>query len=50
MLRNREHWMVIGVLLISLTMLWRAYALEGDALREDAAASAPPAATSAPAR
>ena len=49
MLRNREHWMVIGVLLISLTMLWRAYALEGDALREDAA-PAPRAATSAPAR
>jgi len=27
MLRNREHWMVIGLLAISLFMLWRAYSL-----------------------
>jgi len=26
MLRNREHWMVIGLALLSLLMLWRAYA------------------------
>lgn len=26
MLRNREHWMVIGLLLISLFLLWRGYA------------------------
>ncbi len=45
MLRNREHWMVIGVLLVSLVFLWRAYALEGKALREDSAA--PATATSA---
>lgn len=25
MLRNREHWMVAGVLLLSLYLLWRAY-------------------------
>ena len=28
MLRNREHWMVVGFLLISLLLLWRAYALQ----------------------
>ena len=27
MLRNREHWMVVGLLAISLFLLWRAYAL-----------------------
>jgi len=26
MLRNREHWMVLGVLAVSLFLLWRAYA------------------------
>ncbi len=46
MLRNREHWMVIFVLLISLLFLWRAYAIEEDALREDAGAAAPPPAAS----
>lgn len=29
MLRNREHWMVVGFLLISLLLLWRAYSLQG---------------------
>jgi len=28
MLRNREHWMVIGLLALSLYLLWQAYALE----------------------
>jgi protein-S-isoprenylcysteine O-methyltransferase Ste14 len=27
MTRNREHWMVIGLAIISLLLLWRAYAL-----------------------
>jgi len=44
MLRNREHWMVIGVLAVSLTLLWRAYAIEGEALRGGPSAS-PPAAS-----
>jgi len=28
MLRNREHWMVIGLLVISAFMLWRSHSLE----------------------
>lgn len=28
MLRNREHWMVVGLLAVSLFLLWRAYALQ----------------------
>jgi len=28
MLRNREHWMVIGLALLTLLMLWRAYSLQ----------------------
>ena len=28
MLRNREHWMVIGLLAISAFMLWRSYSIE----------------------
>lgn len=28
MLRNREHWMVLALLALSLFMLWRAYALQ----------------------
>jgi protein-S-isoprenylcysteine O-methyltransferase Ste14 len=45
MLRNREHWMVIVVVAISLLMLWRAYSLEGDALGGEASArpAEPPA-------
>jgi hypothetical protein len=27
MVRNREHWMVLGLLAVSLFMLWKAYAL-----------------------
>ncbi len=49
MLRNREHWMLAGVLLISLLLLWRAYALEGAALRGDATGSPPPPAAAEPA-
>jgi len=29
MLRNREHWMVAGVLVITLTLLWKAYFIQG---------------------
>lgn len=28
MLRNREHWMVVGLLAVSLFLLWRAYSFE----------------------
>ena len=28
MLRNREHWMVVGLALLTLFMLWRAYSLQ----------------------
>jgi protein-S-isoprenylcysteine O-methyltransferase Ste14 len=28
MVRNREHWMVVCLLIVSLFMLWRAYALQ----------------------
>ena len=28
MLRNREHWMVVGLALVTLFMLWRAYSLQ----------------------
>ena len=28
MLRNREHWMLIGLTLVTLLMLWRAYDLQ----------------------
>jgi protein-S-isoprenylcysteine O-methyltransferase Ste14 len=29
MLRNREHWMVIGLVVVILALLWRAYNLAG---------------------
>ncbi len=29
MLRNREHWMVIGLIVIIIALLWRAYSLAG---------------------
>ncbi len=29
MRRNREHWMVVGLLLVTLFLLWRALALQG---------------------
>jgi protein-S-isoprenylcysteine O-methyltransferase Ste14 len=47
MLANREHWMVIGVFAISSLLLWRAYSLEGEALRKEAVSppAEPPAAT-----
>jgi len=32
MLRNREHWMVIGILLISALLLWKAYEIPGRAI------------------
>ncbi len=50
MLRNREHWMIVGVLLVSLLFLWRAYSLEGDALRDGGSPAAPPPASSEPTR
>ncbi len=28
MLRNREHWMVVGLLLVTMLLLWRAHSLE----------------------
>jgi protein-S-isoprenylcysteine O-methyltransferase Ste14 len=47
MLRNREHWMVVGLLGVSLLMLWRAYSIQGDALGAEAVRpEEPPAATS----
>jgi protein-S-isoprenylcysteine O-methyltransferase Ste14 len=50
MLRNREHWMVVAVVGISLLMLWRAYSLEGDALGGEATRPAEPPAAASPAR
>jgi protein-S-isoprenylcysteine O-methyltransferase Ste14 len=29
MLRNREHWMLLGLLTLTLFLLWRAYSLRG---------------------
>jgi hypothetical protein len=47
MLRNREHWMAIGVLAISLLLLWRAYSIQGRDLGAEAPApAAAPEATS----
>lgn len=44
MLRNREHWMVIGILVISGLLLWKSYqaphALPGPAPSEEGSASA----------
>jgi hypothetical protein len=50
MLRNREHWMAIGVLAISLFLLWRAYSIQGDELGQESPAAGPPAEVAAPAR
>lgn len=50
MLRNREHWMVIGIVAISLLLLWRAYSLQGEAMRQDAVSPADPPAASTPSR
>jgi protein-S-isoprenylcysteine O-methyltransferase Ste14 len=47
MLRNREHWMVIGIVAISLLLLWRAYSLQAEAMRQDDASRADSPATSA---
>ncbi|MBZ5637492.1 MAG: isoprenylcysteine carboxylmethyltransferase family protein [Acidobacteriia bacterium] len=47
MLRNREHWMVGGLLAVSLLMLWRAYAIQATELGTGAeGATEAPAATS----
>jgi protein-S-isoprenylcysteine O-methyltransferase Ste14 len=29
LLRNREHWMVLGLLLVTLILLWKAYSING---------------------
>jgi protein-S-isoprenylcysteine O-methyltransferase Ste14 len=50
MLRNREQWMVVAIVGISLLMLWRAYSLEGDALGGEATRPAEPPAAASPAR
>ena len=50
MLRNREHWMVVAIVGISLLMLWRAYSLEADALGGEATRPAELPAAASPAR
>ncbi len=38
MLRNREHWMIAGIVLVSLFLLWKAYLPRESARPEEAAA------------
>ena len=48
MLRNREHWMLVGVLTVSLFLLWKAYRiaeLPRPAVGSSPAGVAPPAAS-----
>jgi protein-S-isoprenylcysteine O-methyltransferase Ste14 len=50
MLRNREHWMVAGLLVVSLLMLWRAYSIQGRALGGETTRPPDPPAAAAPLR
>lgn len=48
MLRNREHWMVLGILVVSLFLLWRSYAHTPRIAAEAAPAPSSEGTTAAP--